>query len=69
MGNMKVYAMYLPQFHRVSENDLWWGEGFTDWVSARTAEPLFDGHYQPHIPQGENYYDLLDKKPWNGRLL
>ena len=71
MSDMKVYAMYLPQFHRIPENDLWWGDGFTDWVSARTAKPLFDGHYQPHIPQGEKYYDLLSKETmkWQASLM
>jgi lipopolysaccharide biosynthesis protein len=37
---MKILAMYLPQFHRVKENDEWWGEGFTDWISTRNAKPL-----------------------------
>lgn len=59
---MKVLAMYLPQFHRVKENDEWWGEGFTDWVTARQAFPRFEGHYQPHIPQNEYYYNLLEKE-------
>lgn len=59
---MKVLAMYLPQFHKVKENSEWWGEGFTDWDSARDARPLFEGHYQPHIPLRENYYDLLKKE-------
>lgn len=63
--------MYLPQFHRVHENDEWWGEGFTDWVSARNAKPLFDGHYQPHLPFNGNYYDLMhkDTMQWQADLM
>lgn len=58
---MKVIAMYLPQFHQVKENDMWWGEGFSDWVSARNATAYFETHYQPHIPLNNNYYNLMDK--------
>lgn len=62
---MKVIAMYLPQFYRVKENDKWWGEGFTDWVSTQKATKLFDNHYQPHVPLNNYYYDLLQKNTMN----
>lgn len=58
---MKILSMYLPQFHRVKENDEWWGEGYTDWVSAKNAVSLYEGHYQPHIPKNQYYYDLMEK--------
>ena len=68
---MKVIALYLPQFHKVSENEAWWGKDFTDWVSTKNGNPLYDGHYQPHIPLDKNYYNLLDKSTmeWQTELL
>lgn len=56
----KIYAYYLPQFHRTAENDEWWGEGFTEWVAVKNAVPLFDGHRQPKQPK--KYYDLLQRE-------
>ncbi len=57
----KVFALYLPQFHQIRENDEWWGKGFTEWDSVKAAKKLSKFSIQPRIPL-EGYYDLSQVK-------
>ena len=67
---MKIIAFYLPQFHSIPENDLWWGKGFTEWENVKKSRPMFKGHNQPEKPFNDYYYNLLDSnvQVWQAEL-
>lgn len=60
MKKIKIIANYLPQYHSIPENDMWWGKGYTDWIAVKNAKPLYMNHKQPKAPLNDNYYDLSD---------
>lgn len=68
---MKKFAFYLPQFHVIPENELWWGKNFTEWTKVKGAKALYNGHKQPQIPLHNNYYNLLEKNivEWQTNLM
>ena len=66
----KVIINYLPQYHSIPENDMWWGKGYTDWVAVKKSKPLYKEHHQPKVPLDKNYYSLdnVDTIRWQVEL-
>ena len=56
---MKILALYLPQFHAIPENNIIWGNGFTEWDNVKKAVRYKKSQNQPRIPVN-GYYNLQD---------
>lgn len=69
-SDVKIIANYLPQYHRIPENDRFWGEGYTDWEAVKKARPVYPGQIEPRVPLNNNYYDLSDPEVvrWQAQL-
>lgn len=57
----RLLAYHLPQFHQIKENDIWWGEGYTEWTAIRRWKPCFSGHVI-RKPEMLGYYNLLESE-------
>jgi hypothetical protein len=64
MFDIKINAIYFPQYHEIPENNEFWGKGFTEWTLLEPFNNSFMACektiqiMKPHNDIG--YYDLSD---------
>ncbi|BBH19154.1 hypothetical protein Back11_04990 [Paenibacillus baekrokdamisoli] len=46
----EIAAYYFPQWHADPQNELKFGEGWSEWIGLRQAKKRFPGHEQPKTP-------------------
>ena len=56
---VKLYSLYLPQFHEDDLNNEFWGKGFTEWTNVKKTQKKFDGHNFKFTPI-QGFYSLDD---------
>lgn len=58
--NIKLIAIVFPQFHEIPENNLFWGDGFTEWTLLKNIPRIVNNEIikQPHDDIG--YFNLKD---------
>ena len=57
----EVVAYYFPQYHPDARNDVWHGQGWTEWDILKAARPRYSGHRQP-IEPAWGYFNEADPK-------
>jgi hypothetical protein len=57
---IKLLAIVFPQFHEIPENNLFWGDGFTEWTLLKNIPRIVNNEIikQPHSDIG--YFNLKD---------
>ena len=46
----QVAVYYFPQWHVDPWNESWKGEGWSEWVTLKEAQPRVEGHLMPKVP-------------------
>ncbi len=57
-----VLAYYLPQFHSIPENDIWWGAGFTEWTSLYNSREFIKSQNIRFPVEVDGAYELPSKE-------